>query len=898
MMIKLFKNKNCSNSIKKLVFLWLFFIVSIPLVISKSHPTFNSKTVYNTKNKADYNLNKNLERAVSKVDMILTDYSIIDVEVNKVHQHIKLQQTSAFHFNFEDKSVLLELYVHDILSPNFKHIEQTAAGKIIHPKPEAFTYRGVTDQKTNQPAVFTIRENWMSGFFTKEGQQYFITPLSQYASNNANDNLFVLFNNANLKSTSFECNVGHSNPNQEVFKKADNDPTALNSLVVECTEMAVAYDQGFKTLHGGAVGVQNIIISRLNLVSNLYTNWFDIDYLLLELYEADFNEITPENNFESCQENFPNCTDGTILDDFREWGEGQAQSPNFGNGFTSNPDVATFWTSRDIVDGNNVQNIGYSHFEGICNDRGYNICEDAVIYQGNEPMQMTLWAHELGHTWNAYHTNQNNSYMMNSSVSAVAVNVDNATVNSIANHKATRTCLNSGVCSSHCNNGIQDADETGVDCGGADCLSCPTCSDGILNGLEIGIDCGGPDCPSCPAENCSFIDFNSSPILDYDSSQDEGTATIQGAGAAILLENNAWKAIDISYTVTPQTYLTFEFKSTLEGEIHDIGFDNDLNFNYNGPPHRAVVYGNQGFYGNLPVSTYSGSGNWESFEVNIGNDFSGFWQYLVFTADDDGNAPLGNSYFRNIQIFEDFNGNQLCDDNFQVVSLQTEICQGDQTTLTATGAVNYSWSPTTGLSSSTGSSVLASPSATTTYTVTGTNANGTSNTAQITVTVNSNPVVSILGLPSSSLSATPIVLNGTPAGGTFTGPGVVFNAFNPSVSGPGVFTIIYSYTDANGCSGDDNGIVLVGTIEYNFINYNLGTIIPLRQLQVGVNVLKEGYQSVKVFNAAGHPIVVESKYFNSGENEFQINLPDLPKGIYFIQIGDNAIDGLKKFYNF
>ena len=26
----------------------------------------------------------------------------------------------------------------------------------------------------------------------------------------------------------------------------------------------------------------------------------------------------------------------------------------------------------------------------------------------------------------------------------------------------------------------------------------PTCTDGIQNGQETGIDCGGPDCPSCP----------------------------------------------------------------------------------------------------------------------------------------------------------------------------------------------------------------------------------------------------------------------------------------------------------------------------------------------------------------------------------------------------------------
>ncbi|MEL6862827.1 MAG: discoidin domain-containing protein, partial [Bacteroidota bacterium] len=54
-----------------------------------------------------------------------------------------------------------------------------------------------------------------------------------------------------------------------------------------------------------------------------------------------------------------------------------------------------------------------------------------------------------------------------------------------------------------CNDGIQNGNETGVDCGGPDCAACPTCSDGIQNGNETGVDCGGPDCPACSGATCS-----------------------------------------------------------------------------------------------------------------------------------------------------------------------------------------------------------------------------------------------------------------------------------------------------------------------------------------------------------------------------------------------------------
>jgi hypothetical protein len=48
-----------------------------------------------------------------------------------------------------------------------------------------------------------------------------------------------------------------------------------------------------------------------------------------------------------------------------------------------------------------------------------------------------------------------------------------------------------------CTDGVQNGDETGVDCGGANCPPCPTCNDGIQNGDEEGVDCGGSFCTPC-----------------------------------------------------------------------------------------------------------------------------------------------------------------------------------------------------------------------------------------------------------------------------------------------------------------------------------------------------------------------------------------------------------------
>ncbi len=88
-----------------------------------------------------------------------------------------------------------------------------------------------------------------------------------------------------------------------------------------------------------------------------------------------------------------------------------------------------------------------------------------------------------------------------------------------------------GICAAcpepACNDGIQNGDETGVDCGGTTCSPCvtePTCDDGIQNGEETGIDCGAPGCAECPtncSENLVFV------LIRPDNYGSETTWTIQ-----------------------------------------------------------------------------------------------------------------------------------------------------------------------------------------------------------------------------------------------------------------------------------------------------------------------------------------------------------------------------------
>jgi parallel beta-helix repeat protein len=126
----------------------------------------------------------------------------------------------------------------------------------------------------------------------------------------------------------------------------------------------------------------------------------------------------------------------------------------------------------------------------------------------------------------------------------------------------------------------------------------------------------------------------------------------------------------------------------------------------------------------------------------------------------------------------------------------TAVCAGSSVTLTGTGAQSYAWSG--GISDG----VAFIPTASGTYIVTGTAANTCTGTDTASITVNALPTVT-LSLPISTIcfdDANAVLSGGAPAGGNWAGPGVTGSSFDPSAAGNGTHSIVYAYTDANGCS--------------------------------------------------------------------------------------------------
>ena len=142
-----------------------------------------------------------------------------------------------------------------------------------------------------------------------------------------------------------------------------------------------------------------------------------------------------------------------------------------------------------------------------------------------------------------------------------------------------------------------------------------------------------------------------------------------------------------------------------------------------------------------------------------------------------------------------------------VVGPPDSICVGLTTSLSASGAVGYVWSPAVSLSGATTASPVSSPAATTTYTVVGTDANSCSSSNTVTVTVNALPVATATSSASSVCVGTPVTLSAT-GGGTYSwSPSASLSSSTistPTATPSTTTTYSVTVTNAAGCSASSS----------------------------------------------------------------------------------------------
>jgi hypothetical protein len=213
----------------------------------------------------------------------------------------------------------------------------------------------------------------------------------------------------------------------------------------------------------------------------------------------------------------------------------------------------------------------------------------------------------------------------------------------------------------------------------------------------------------------------------------------------------------------------------------------------------------------------------------------------------------------------------------------TTICPGEQTTLTASGAVSYVWQP----GGQTTATIADTPSTTTTYTVTGTDSNGCTSTTTITVTVGTNPATPAVTVNGNILTSTVTgasyqwFLNGVPLVGEV-------NQSTTALT-PGSYTVeVY---DANGCASGQSAPVVITGVDAAAATTQLAVYPnPTSGMMIlTLGQLKDPKYVLEVHNALGQIVYREQLNVSGPSMQKELNLGIYGTGVYEIRIvGENS----------
>ena len=156
---------------------------------------------------------------------------------------------------------------------------------------------------------------------------------------------------------------------------------------------------------------------------------------------------------------------------------------------------------------------------------------------------------------------------------------------------------------------------------------------------------------------------------------------------------------------------------------------------------------------------------------------------------------------------------------------------------------------------------------------------GNSDSCSFTITVHAYPTVTVNNPNTVCVDDGNLTLNGTPAGGTWSGTAVTGNTFSPSTAGTGQQVLMYNVVDTNGCSTSVFDTILVsqcvGINESGVTTFNMFPNPATSGFTFNTNV----HGTMEMFGANGQ--LVMSKSITADHTE--INTSELAGGTYLVR---------------
>lgn len=282
------------------------------------------------------------------------------------------------------------------------------------------TYRGILLGGRGGTVRFSIRPGVLLGYVIQQDEEWFLEPLGHVLGDDLDDRFIAYRLQDVIHDAGVSCGVTMM---QDLH--VDEDQLLMDERnACRLANIAIAADGSMVSFLGSVTAVQNRVNDILNWVDAKYQEpSINIRYQLVSLFISSSTANDPW---------FTGSDASSLLNSFRTWGNGGG----FGAGISYA--VATLWTRRDITANGGSGVIGLAFVGVVCTSNRYNLCEH---YTTAMTGPMLVHAHELGHNWSAEHTTTTGPWIMAPTAATNNTQWDNVTINSIVNHKNSRTCL-------------------------------------------------------------------------------------------------------------------------------------------------------------------------------------------------------------------------------------------------------------------------------------------------------------------------------------------------------------------------------------------------------------------------------------------------------------------------
>lgn len=373
------------------------------------------------------------------VDKVLRRYDVLEFEPRAMADRVR--STGAMRLPTSTGPFDIEVAPYDMRAPHYRAEVVLDGGEVRSlERTPVRTYKGTVRGSAQAQARFTIDENTFEGVIITPNELYFVESARKYSSA-ATQRDFLVYKGSDVIQTSFgECGA-------TLAEKVSNEVSRLKSqrqisafatgavtddLFAPPRSIDLATDADFEyfTALGSAVAANNEILSIMNSVEGIYNNQLGLQFT-----------IVFQNVWGTSLDPYISTIAENLLEELLvHWNDTRVEIRR---------DLTHLWTGKNITDpDSNTSTIGIAFRPGMDCPLGltsYGLSERL----SQTPQKIILTAHEIGHNFNATHTNEpsqiagcENTIMQASLSASTQQTFCTASINQMDAHaNATVACL-------------------------------------------------------------------------------------------------------------------------------------------------------------------------------------------------------------------------------------------------------------------------------------------------------------------------------------------------------------------------------------------------------------------------------------------------------------------------